>query len=116
MLQRSPRLSRLLCSSILRLPISPLDLNWSVAIDGDNVRFSVSNQGDRTGTLTDAMLRVEPGERACRSMVSFDVRLESEHLQQVLEVGKTSSMSARPSAAVRLPETFIPECAIRSAI
>lgn len=81
-----------------------------VAIDDGNVRFSVSNQGDRTGTLMDVMLRVEPRERACsRSIVSFDVRLESENLQRVLEVGKTSSISARPSAAVRLPQTFIPE-------
>lgn len=80
-----------------------------VALNDNQIHFSVSNQGDRVGTLMDAVVEVNFPEDSCKRLCSSSVRLTGENLRQVLDVGKTASITAQPVIAVRLPQTFAPE-------
>lgn len=80
-----------------------------IALDSNQVHFSVSNQGDRVGTLMDAVVEVRFPEGSCKRLCSSSVRLTGEKLRQALDVGKTASITAQPVVTMRLPQTFAPE-------
>lgn len=80
-----------------------------VGLDDNQIHFSVSNQGDRVGTLMDAIVEVNFPESSCERLCSSSVRLKGENLRQVLDVGKTASITAQPVISVRLPLSFAPE-------